>query len=94
MYLALLLMLLRLSSATMPANDVEKLPKYLNVTAIAAKDGASTLECWRLAAPFVVSTGAGVTGAAFAPLAKAGDVSFGIVPAKYDGGLHNAPQVQ
>lgn len=94
MYLELLLMFLRLSSAIMPANDVENLPKYLNVTAITAKDGTSTIECWRLAAPFVVSTGAGIMGAAFAPLANAGAVSFGIVPAKYNGGFHNAPQVQ
>lgn len=61
-------------------------PKTLIITAISAKNGASTIECWKLAAPFVVSSQAGVTGAAFAQLGSTGNTSYAVIPAKYDGG--------
>ncbi|KAI4270963.1 MAG: hypothetical protein L6R38_006966 [Xanthoria sp. 2 TBL-2021] len=69
-------------------------PRYLNVTAISAKNGASTIECWRLAAPFKASSEAGVSGASFAQLGKAGSASYALIPAKFGGGLYNAPTVQ
>ena len=57
------------------ANQTAKssVPKTLNITAISATNGASTIECWQLAAPFVTSSTAGVSGAAFAQLGKAGN---------------------
>ncbi|KAL8900632.1 MAG: hypothetical protein Q9207_005603 [Kuettlingeria erythrocarpa] len=78
----------------MATNRISDPPKNLFVTAISAQDGASTIECWELAAPFVVSTDAGVTGAAFVQLGQTGSVSYAVIPPKYNGGLHNAPQVQ
>ncbi|KAL8804740.1 MAG: hypothetical protein Q9200_005696 [Gallowayella weberi] len=69
-------------------------PTTLNVTAISAKNGASTIECWQLASPFKSSSQPGVSGASFAQLGKAGGVSYALIPAKFDGGLHNAPAVQ
>ncbi|KAL8665070.1 MAG: hypothetical protein Q9168_007779 [Polycauliona sp. 1 TL-2023] len=71
-----------------------KQPPYLNLTAISAKNGVSTIECWQLAAPFITSSEAGVSGASFAQLGKAGNTSYALIPAKFDGGLHNAPTVQ
>jgi len=93
-FLVLRFLLLQLLLAIMAANDVKGAPENLQLTAISAKDGASTIECWKLAAPFVVLSQTGVTGVAFAQLGKAGNVSYAIIPAKYDGGLHNAPQIQ
>ncbi|KAL8726451.1 MAG: hypothetical protein Q9181_006048 [Wetmoreana brouardii] len=78
----------------MAANEIQNAPKHPTITAISAKDGASTIECWELSVPFVVSSQAGVTGAAFAQLGETGNLSYAIIPPKYDGGLHNAPQVQ
>jgi len=78
----------------MAAKEVTGAPPNLQLTAISAKDGASTIECWKLAAPFVVLSQIGVAGVAFAQLGKAGNVSCAIIPAKYDGGLHNAPNIQ
>ena len=78
----------------MATNQNPEVPEYLNVTAISTKNGVSTLECWQLAAPFVVSSQIGVMGAAFSQLGKTENFSYGIVPAKYNGGWHNAPQVQ
>lgn len=70
-------------------------PRLLNVTTIAANvRNESVLECWQLTAPFVVSTTAGVSGAAVAPLGETAATSFGVIPARLDGGLHNAPAVQ
>ncbi|KAL8652969.1 MAG: hypothetical protein Q9226_004035, partial [Calogaya cf. arnoldii] len=78
----------------MATNPSHSKPPYPNITAISAKNGASTIECWRLAAPFKSSTEAGVSGASFAQLGKAGSTSYALIPAKFDGGLHNAPIVQ
>lgn len=78
----------------MAANEVTDAPPNLQITAISAKDGASTIECWQLQAPFVVLSQPGVSGVAFAQLGKAGNISCAMIPAKYDGGLHNAPNIQ
>ncbi|KAL9032075.1 MAG: hypothetical protein Q9180_006712 [Flavoplaca navasiana] len=77
--------------ATKPSHSK---PPYLNVTAISAKNGVSTIECWRLAAPFRASSEAGVSGASLAQLGEAGNTSYTLIPPKFDGGLHNAPTVQ
>jgi len=87
-------LLLQLFLAIMAANEVKGAPQNLQLTAISAKDGASTIECWELAAPFVASSKTGIMGVIFAQLGKAGNVSYAIIPAKYDGGLHDAPQIQ
>ena len=81
---------LRMASAIAKSSVLQT----LNVTAISAANGASTIECWQLAAPFITSSTAGVSGAAFAQLGKAGNTSYAIIPAKFQGGLHNAPVVQ
>ena len=69
-------------------------PEKIKITAISAANGASTLECWELLAPFQIASEAGVAGAASAPLTDAGNVTYTIIPPKFDGGLHNAPRVQ
>lgn len=66
----------------------------LNITAIGASDGKSTLECWQLDAPFVVSNAAGTKGSVTAQLGNVASASFLVVPADFDGGLHNAPANQ
>ena len=69
--------------------------RYLNVTTIATNaQKQSTLECWQLDAPLITSLAQGTVGAAFVQLGEAGAVSWGFIPAKFDGGLHNAPVVQ
>lgn len=70
-------------------------PKTVNITTIATNaQKQSTLECWQLDAPLVASAAAGTAGAVFAQLGETGATSWGIVPARFDGGLHNAPAVQ
>lgn len=70
-------------------------PKLLNITTIAANvRNESVLECWQLTAPFVESMTAGVSGAAVAQLGETAATSYGVIPARFDGGLHNAPAVQ
>ena len=70
------------------------IPSRLNITAISAANGRSTLECWQLSAPFVQSTQAGTSGAAIAQLGETGATSYTILPPQFDGGFHNAPAVQ
>lgn len=91
---ASLLTLLHLFTIIMATDQSGSNPPTLNVTAISARNGASTIECWQLANPFKASTAAGVSGASFAQLGKAGPVSYALIPARFDGGLHNAPAVQ
>ena len=69
-------------------------PSRLNLTAISSKNGASTLECWQLTSPLITSTQAGTSGAAFTQLGATRNTSYAIIPAKFNGGLHNAPVVQ
>ncbi|KAI4120562.1 MAG: hypothetical protein LQ338_006925 [Usnochroma carphineum] len=78
----------------MAADRSKSTPTYLSITAISAINGASTIECWRLTAPFKTSAEAGVSGASLAQLGKAGNVSYVVLPPRYNGGLHNAPAVQ
>ena len=70
-------------------------PKTLNITTIATNaQKESVIECWELIAPFVASAAAGISGAIFAQLGETGATSYGLIPAEFDGGLHNAPVVQ
>ncbi|KAI1642225.1 uncharacterized protein F4817DRAFT_362429 [Daldinia loculata] len=67
---------------------------YLNVTAIGARDGSSTLECWQMNVPFKTSSEPGTAGGLVTTLGNVSNVSYSILPPQYDGGLHNAPYVQ
>ena len=69
-------------------------PKFFNLTAISAVDGKSTLECWQLTTPIVVSTQPGTNGVAIQQLGDVSNASYVSIPPKYDGGLHQAPTVQ
>ena len=81
--------------AAAPAPAPAPAPKTLNITTIATNaQKESTLECWQLAAPLVASSAAGTSGAVFAQLGQTAATSWGIVPANFNGGLHNAPAVQ
>ncbi|KAH8163478.1 hypothetical protein CIB48_g4769 [Xylaria polymorpha] len=66
----------------------------LNVTAIGARDGLSTLECWQMDQPFDTSTQPGTSGTAQTQLGNVSTISYSILPSNFDGGLHNAPQNQ
>lgn len=67
----------------------------LNITSIATNDKKeSVLECWQLAAPLKVSSTAGAAGSDFAMLGNLTKTSFGVVPGKFNGGLHTAPAAQ
>ena len=69
-------------------------PKFLNLTAISAANGESTLECWQLSAPITVSDTPGTIGTAIQQLGSATNVSYTILPARFNGGTHRAPAVQ
>ena len=69
-------------------------PSYLNLTAITAANGESTLECWQLSDPFTVSNQAGTIGTAVKPLGNVTNAIYTILPARFNGGLHQAPAVQ
>ncbi|KAI1866718.1 uncharacterized protein JN550_007571 [Neoarthrinium moseri] len=66
----------------------------LNVTAIGARDGRSTLECWQLETPFSQSTQPGTAGTAALLLSEATNITYTAIPSNFDGGFHNAPFYQ
>ncbi|KAL8995090.1 MAG: hypothetical protein Q9188_006892, partial [Gyalolechia gomerana] len=70
-------------------------PKPLNVTTITANaQRESVLQCWSVA-NLSVSSEPGVQGALVANLLPASSaVNLFDIPARFDGGLHNAPVVQ
>jgi len=65
----------------------------LNLTAIAASDGSSVLECWQFPG-FAASAQAGTSGALNLFLGDTANVSYTILPARFNGGLHTAPAAQ
>ena len=69
-------------------------PSFLNLTAISAAHGASTLECWQLVSPFAVSATPGTVGTAILQLGNATSASYTVLPPNFDGGAHRAPAVQ
>ncbi|KAF1969176.1 hypothetical protein BU23DRAFT_591730 [Bimuria novae-zelandiae CBS 107.79] len=68
--------------------------KHLNITAIGAANGRSTIECWQITRPFDISTDPGTAGTAAQQLGDPTNLTLTILPPKFDGGLHNAPFVQ
>ncbi|KAJ9211761.1 hypothetical protein DTO166G4_6649 [Paecilomyces variotii] len=71
----------------------------LNVTVLGARNNRSTLECWALEPGFKTSTESGTAGSMslnLGPLGgkSAGNSTYAVIPAKFDGGRHNAPTPQ
>jgi hypothetical protein len=66
----------------------------LNVTVIGAHSGKSRFECWELAVPFVSSTQSGVVGTETTFLGDVANITYDVIPADFDSGLHNAPYNQ
>ncbi|KAF3068947.1 hypothetical protein GL218_08059 [Daldinia childiae] len=66
----------------------------LNVTAIGAKDGSSRFECWELAAPFVSSSQTGIAGSQTTFLGDVSNITYNVIPAGFDSGVHNTPRNQ
>jgi hypothetical protein len=67
---------------------------HMNITAIGAADSRSTIECWQITRPFDVSADPGTAGTKAQQLGDTTNLTFTILPPKFDGGLHNAPAVQ
>ncbi|KAL3954544.1 hypothetical protein ACCO45_010107 [Purpureocillium lilacinum] len=72
----------------------EQTTPTLNLTAIGASHGESTLECWQLDSPFKTSTGAGTSGALGLFLGDLSNATYTVLPGRFDGGLHTAPARQ
>ena len=65
----------------------------LNLTAIAARNGSSVLECWQLP-EFVTSATAGVAGALTLFLGDTANATYTVLPPRFNGGVHTAPAAQ
>lgn len=65
----------------------------LNLTAISAANGGSTLECWQLPG-VVASAGAGTVGALNLFLGDLSNATYTVIPPRFNGGVHNAPAAQ
>ncbi|KAI4249799.1 MAG: hypothetical protein L6R40_000588 [Gallowayella cf. fulva] len=69
-------------------------PQPLNITTLTGNSKKeSVIECWSVA-DLALSSTPGIQGALVASLAKPNALNFFNIPAKFDGGLHNAPVVQ
>jgi hypothetical protein len=79
------------SACTTPASSF--VPPALNLTAISASNGNSTLECWALPG-FVASAQAGTVGALNLFLGDLANATYTVIPPRFNGGLHKAPAPQ
>ncbi|KAL8735403.1 MAG: hypothetical protein Q9166_000948 [cf. Caloplaca sp. 2 TL-2023] len=69
-------------------------PQPLNITTLTGNaKNESVIECWSVA-NLAVSNTPGIQGALVGSLAKPNALNFFNIPARFDGGLHNAPVVQ
>ncbi|RDA94576.1 hypothetical protein CP533_2451 [Ophiocordyceps camponoti-saundersi (nom. inval.)] len=68
-------------------------PTSLNLTALSASMGKSTIECWQIG-PFVSSNRTGTTGSPSLFLGEVVNATYTVIPPNFDGGLHNAPAFQ
>jgi hypothetical protein len=66
----------------------------LNITAIGAEDGFSTLECWEVDSPFYTSGDSATVGASVAHLGNVSTLSWSVVPPGQNVGPHNTPYNQ
>ncbi|KAG6157626.1 hypothetical protein E4U37_007049, partial [Claviceps purpurea] len=64
---------------------------FLNLTAVTATNGVSVFECWQLATPFHNTAEKGIEGALKLSLGEAGNMSYDVIPGRFDGGFHHAP---
>ncbi|KAG5963342.1 hypothetical protein E4U56_002761, partial [Claviceps arundinis] len=64
---------------------------FLNLTAVTAANGVSLFECWQLETPFHDTTEKGIEGALKLSLGEAGNMSYDVIPGRFDGGFHHAP---
>ncbi len=69
-------------------------PTFLNITALSAQNGSSVLECWQISQNFTTASQAGTTGASILQLGNLANMSYSVIPPKFDAGLHNAPNTQ
>ena len=67
---------------------------YLNVTTASAANGSSIIECWQLSVPAKSTAQQGLANVVLLPLSELGNATYSIIPAGFDGGLHNAPVIQ
>lgn len=63
----------------------------LNVTALGARDGSSTLECWQVEQPWILSSQPGTAGNALLLLGNVSNIIYTLIPPNYDGDVHHAP---
>ena len=68
---------------------------YLTAPAlVTTPQNTSTIQCWRLRNPFLISTTAGIAGSRALNLGNVTDLSYVVQPPRFEGGLHNAPVPQ
>lgn len=66
----------------------------LNVTVVGAANGTSRFEYWELTAPFDTSAQTGIVGTGTTSLGNVANITYNVIPAGFDSGLHNAPYNQ
>lgn len=68
---------------------------YLTATAIVTNaHNHSAFECWEFTTPVSVSTDAGTSGSADFVFGNVSEAVYTIIPARFNGGTHNAPAPQ
>lgn len=67
---------------------------YLTATALVTKGNDSAFECWQLTEPFRRSSIPGISGTQSVTVSNNTNFAYTILPPRFDGGIHNAPEPQ
>lgn len=69
-------------------------PNLLNITALTGRNNVTVLECWQLTTELAPATIPGRVGSLALPIGNVTNAVYGVLPPRFDGGLHNAPRKQ
>ena len=67
---------------------------HLIAPALVTANNHTHIQCWNLTVPFVRSSTPGVSGTQALLIPHTANLTYSILPPRYDGGLHNAPVPQ
>jgi hypothetical protein len=67
---------------------------HLIAPALVTVNNHTQIQCWNLTVPFTRSSTPGVSGTQALTIPHTANLTYSILPPRYDGGLHNAPVPQ
>jgi hypothetical protein len=88
----MLIFIYTLTSLLLPSISAQS--THLIAPALITANNHTHIQCWNLTVPFARSSTPGVSGTQALTIPHTANLTYSILPPRYDGGLHNAPVPQ